>query len=523
MLKTFLAKDGNLTAEWNGVLLHSSYSPLKEVEKFLNSQLTSPTRTAVILGDPLGYIHRETLKRFPGIKIIHISYDPSFSLPPWPDLLQWNPDNELTLHGFLNWHLNDLDLIHLTMLSWTPSAKVFNCRSEEYTRVITQFIRERKASLFTTGGFGKKWLRNSIKNFLSLSCPSIFSLITNKPILLAASGFSLTRDVQVLKKYREKFLLWSLPSAVLFLHDQGIIPDLIIQTDPGFYTRYHLRIPERSPIPLAMPLSSSLEYGQTSRPVLLFSQGHFFESALLETFEKPFITLPSTGTVAAAALQFGFLSRPPLLITGGLDLMSHDIHEHVFPNGFLPFMHQSSHRTSPLLTNAYERVVSQGKKKGSGWQSLQLQTYTEWLNRFLVDAPDSLYRLNPSDISINGFHPLSGDELIQLFSSSPAVTGKYDSDPCTLTRKTKIDRVEKLLNHFIHSLEQADLPASGFEKALKAQPLVYNLFTYLSLPGLIALLKKKDSLTSTAFIEEYQDLRTDTVMILQEFKRDFLS
>lgn len=524
MLKTFNARDGHLTAEWNGVLLHSAYSPVKEVKKFLDSRLEPHARTVIIMGDPLGHISREVLLRNSGLKIIQISFSSSFTRQLSSlDQLHWDPGHDQGLHQFLSVHLTDLDLIQLTLLIWVPTAKIFPDLSEEFTQIINQFIRERKGSLFTTGGFGKKWLRNSIKNYLCLTRPSLLSLSPDKPVFIAASGYSLNQDITILKKNRHRFFLWALPSAVLFLCHHGIIPDLIIQTDPGFYTRYHLRSPEYSDVPLAMPLSSSLESGQHDRQVFLFSQGHFFEAFFLDSLGTSYITLPSTGTVAASALQLGILSRSPLLVIGGLDLMSHDIHEHVIPNGFFPFLHNASHKITPALTQAYHRTVSHGRKIEEGWQNEQLRTYTEWLNRFSCDSPAPLFRFNPSVVPLKGFQPVTGEELSHLLSHKGAMAEKVSVKHCIISKEKKLENVDKILNFFIESLKQAELTNKTVDLATNTRSLVFHLFSYLSLPQLISVMKSENVLPYPLFNKSFSDLSEKTIAVIEELKKDFLS
>jgi len=523
MLKIFQARDGNLTAEWKGVLLHSSYSPVKEVRKFLDSRLDPDTRTAIILGDSLGYITREALLMNPGLKIIEISYNPAFSRKLFTlNHLYWEPGQTLKLYQFLSLHLDDLDLIHLSFLIWIPSAKIFPELSEEFSQTINTFLRERKGSLYTTGGFGKRWLKNSLKNYLCLSRVSLLSLSPGKPVFIAASGYSLNKDISLLKKYRSRYSLWALPSSVQFLIHHGIVPDLIIQTDPGFYTRYHLRIPEAHEVPLAMPLSSSVEHSQLDRPVFLFSQNHFFEPFLLNTLGQNFITLPSTGTVAAAALQLGLLSHPSLLVVGGLDLISCDIHEHVNPNGFFSFLHFNSLRTSSALTQAYNRTVLTGRRIDPGWQNQQLRTYSEWLNRFLGDSTSPLYRLNPSVIPLKGVQPVTGEHFSRLLSKMESIKKNKALDFCLMPQDEKRNNIEKILDFFIDSLKQAELTNQIVNQATNPRSLVYSLFTYLSLPQLISLIKVKDHLSAKISSQRFSELSEKTISVLEELKQDYL-
>jgi hypothetical protein len=324
-------------------------------------------------------------------------------------------------------------------------------------------------------------------------------------------------------RYRKNLTLWALPSAALYLHYQGIVPDLIIQTDPGFYTRYHLRPPQEHLTPIAMPLSSSLEYNQFDRPVFLFSQGHFFESFFLNSLGKDYLTLPSTGTVAATAIQLGIFSHPPLFIIGGLDLISHDLHEHVSPNGFFPFLHTASRRTAPSLTQAYDRTVSHGKKISKGWQNEQLRTYAEWFNRFFVDCPRNVYRLNPSVIPLNSIPSITGNELGDLLSEKLFLDNNNHISTCTISKDKKFLNANKILSCFISTLQEADLTDKLSEQARDPRSLIYHLFTYLTLPKFLSIYKNETGNKFYNSKKKLSDLSSEAISILAELKRDYLS
>ena len=101
--------------------------------------------------------------------------------------------------------------------------------------------------------FATRWTKNALR----------FSLFTKKTatinkgtsdILICASGPSLYSSISFIKKYRKRFFLVAVSSALTPLIHNGIVPDLCISTDGGYYAKKHISFAlNRSNIPLALP------------------------------------------------------------------------------------------------------------------------------------------------------------------------------------------------------------------------------------------------------------------------------
>ena len=404
----------------------------------------------------MGYLTEAIGRRCPDAKLLVIYYDSAFLTVKKPDKIPcWHPRENHSLLRFLHRHLSDLDMPGLSLLSWPGSDRVFPTISRQCSMEVGRFIRERTGSLTTTGGFGRRWIRNAFQNFLSL--PGLVPLRLPKnlpPLIIAASGPSLGESLDLLKKYRRKFALWALPSALEALASRDILPDLIIQTDPGYYAFLHLRELGKTSIPLAMPLTSVRGLWRSAGEVHLFSQGSIAERAIIEASGTRLPTIASTGTVAAAAFLLAEGGAPPWVMFTGLDLCSRNILSHTRPHSFEALFIRIQNRLAPHLGFLYRRTMADSKPTIEGRQSPPLRTYREWMEGAFSSFPRPLYRLNPSSIDIKSMHPLdphAAEELLAGLPGQSSFSLQVPRRKITVDRSLVVSQVfaswKKLLSH----------------------------------------------------------------------------
>ncbi|MFP4384641.1 MAG: 6-hydroxymethylpterin diphosphokinase MptE-like protein [Spirochaetia bacterium] len=442
------AKNGSPTARVNGKQLISPYNPEREAERFLTRESENPESVLIILGDTLGYLEKAAEKVFPGVKLLRFAFHPDLRggknrITPW--VPGDNPDT------FLLGHLEEEDLPGLRVIEWPQASEFFPQTARDCRESVLRIISRLNANLVTTGYFGRRWLRNTVFNYLlfeHLTVPSSRS----DSAFIAASGPSLEESIRDIKKYRKKFDLWALPSSITPLLSAGIIPDAAVCSDPGHYSLLHFKplLGWNTELPLAMPL-----YGvqglQDTLPLFLFSGGSFYEDDLLDGLEVP--KVPQNGTVSGTAMLLLKALGYRNIVFAGLDFTGRDIRSHVRPHTFDAYYHERTDRTNPLVHQLFTASL------GTGSFSRQLETYREWFGGLGERQKKGVYRINPSAVN-PGIPEITGAELSQLSDSDSKLSFSRIKRADFTERKKTAERVirgwEDEYRRFITENDRAD-------------------------------------------------------------------
>jgi hypothetical protein len=417
MLEIRPARSGQLTARVGGAYLHSPYDPEAEARRFAESSLsgTCPA-TVLLLGAELGHAGRAILRLCPAARLLPVYYSAELAGHGPPG---WSPGRPESLLEHLRRVLTDAE--GLVVLEWPASARLFPQASREARRQAAQLLRELRGGLATTAAVGRRWLANCLNNFLGIErvlSPGPSS--SGRPILIAASGPSLQAALPALVGMRQSVALWALPSAAECLLAHGLVPDLVVLTDPGWYGLAHLFPLRASGAALAMPLSAAPGAWALGGGVQLLAQEAPYEQALLAAARYPAPIVPPQGTVAATALQLALRRDPRQVIFAGLDLCFLDVLGHARPNLFERSLEAGSDRLQPLHHRrfAWARAQAPRRLRGGARTGLALQTYAGWFAGRAADP--RLYRLLPSEVALPGFQSLDLSGLERLLAQRPA-------------------------------------------------------------------------------------------------------
>ena len=259
MIELFTAKSGARSVKVDGVAMHSPYDPQREAERFVQESFGADLpSTVIVLGECAGYVARAAAQLRPGALVIAAVYSVEMAREvPLKGIAWWHPGEPLSFPDFLRSRLDELRIEGLRVLEWPPAARAFPEVSRAAREGVRQVVQELNGSFVTTVAAGRAWFRNSLSNFLHAS-PVVDGRLcaSTRPVVIAAPGPSLEEAARALAADRTLFELWALPSSCPFLAAVGLLPDLVVMTDPGFYSMHHLcfAVP---PCPLAMPLSAA--------------------------------------------------------------------------------------------------------------------------------------------------------------------------------------------------------------------------------------------------------------------------
>ena len=417
--------------------LHSKYDPWREAEKYLRHSSVSTDSSIYLLLEPgRGYLTHLLHKYNPTAKLIEVhcssEVEPLQSREP-SAVERWNPHSEKSLSAFLAEQIDDLDIGRVTILEWPPAERVFGSTFNEIKTGVRNFLQERRGTIHTTGKFGRLWLRNSLKRAAHMP-PLLKNIHVQTPIVIAASGPSLNRAIPLLQQQQQKLFILALPSSISALQHAGILPDMIVHSDPGFYAGYHLHSADSAHSIAAAPLFSA-GYRRSDVRLALLSTGTPIEEYFVHELSLNPIRINSHGTVAGIAfqlaLQLGSPVKPddllegPPIIFAGLDFCYDDILGHSRPHSFDKLLYAGHTRLQPIQHIYYSRSPrSRGENQR---QTFALERYAGWFQQLGLDYRRKVYRLFPSAEEIPGFTGIDAEEFMQIFSQT-GYTPRYGHD-----------------------------------------------------------------------------------------------
>ncbi len=339
-----LAQDGNKTFTANGIFYHSKYSPAKEAERFSNTikqQLPADflAKLILIIEPGIDYCSNLIKKSFTDCKIAAIRLFTDYKKTEFNSSFDYDiPYN--AGKGFSQLLIDCFGeelLLASAIFIWPAAKNIFSTQIQQLLTDYKSALEESKTLLVTRQFFEKKWLINSC-SFINYSKKLVLPKINdNQNIVITASGPSLEPCIDILKKYKTRFLLICLSSAVpVLLHNQ-IIPDFILSTDGGFWAGQHLKaLKNFCNIPVAAPSEAFIpKIILASNPIIPLKykdSGSFISNTILEKAGINGLDAVRNPTVSGTALFLGLTFNPKNIFFCGLDLAASYGFAHTNPN-----------------------------------------------------------------------------------------------------------------------------------------------------------------------------------------------
>ncbi|MBN2658801.1 MAG: DUF115 domain-containing protein [Spirochaetales bacterium] len=452
-MRIYQSEKGFLCAEVKGRNIHSRYNPYREAERFIENKTTGSPSVVILIGAGLGYIQEVLDKKLPGTPVLSIFLDYEIYNNCYFRSAEshcWFPDSPEAIVHFLHRYIKETELSSLCILEWEPCASLYPREATEFTRILKNIIQELNGNILTTAWFGKKWLRNTIVNYLSIERYSVQPEI-DRPVLIASSGPSLSEIIDEIKLYRNRFFLLALPSSLRALMASDILPDLVMTTDPGYYSRVHLNY-VNSDARLALPLTAGRGSWNKNASVILLNQMTPYEIDLFEKTGIANLPLNANGTVSGSALELSAKYGQPVYF-GGLDLCFKDIQSHVVPHSFDELLSVKSSRKSPLYTIYYERAFNARPDFSTGIRTgRSLITYRNWFNHYSKSSPLPIGRIKPSPVSLDFIKPVE----IRDIPESPLNKNKKIQTVSAPSADIKKKQISGLLEVWIREQENGE-------------------------------------------------------------------
>ena len=370
------SKSGSLTCSLQGKYLHSKYNPVIEGERFAESLQADFSPLCVFILEPsLSYCAEYLKKRFPEAEICAVRFCRDFSESD----AKWNHvfyiQDALPLGENIFNKLGEEKLCSSLVADWNPSKQVFLEQNFLAWQEIKNAIVKSRSVITTRAYFSKRWFKNSIIFASKISKPIILEK-GSQSILISASGPSLSSSLPFIKENRSSFFLIALSSSFMPLCKNGILPDIVISSDGGYWAKKHLAFSGSKDTAFAIEAEGSLPKNILSQKQLLalcYDDG--LEKDLLEAIGCPYMLSERNGTVAGTALAFAHSLTTGNIYICGFDQGPSPSFQHTQPNA----LENDNAKNDFRLKNSETRMTV------SRFNSEQaLEIYRNW---FITNSP----------------------------------------------------------------------------------------------------------------------------------------
>ena len=332
------AKDDSQTFSANGVFFHSTYSPSKEADRFLQSINFSFAPQLILFVEPgLNYYSEILKKKFPDCKIICLRlFDQSLGdEATWDYCIKYSDCQNLK--AFLITNFGEEKLLCSNILITKQAQTLFGTAIDNIILQYKAALDDAKTLLVTRQFFEKKWLINSC-NFITYAkhfCNT--QLNTSLPAIICASGPTLKPCLKAIKENANKLFIICLSSATSVLLQNNITPDVVLSTDGGWWAGEHLKLLKKhNDIPLAAPCEAFVPKCILQKnPILSLvynDSSSFISCEILKHADIQGFSVLRNPTVSGTALSFAKAITSNDIYFCGLDLASGKGHQHSKPN-----------------------------------------------------------------------------------------------------------------------------------------------------------------------------------------------
>ncbi|WP_336046888.1 motility associated factor glycosyltransferase family protein [Solibacillus ferritrahens] len=300
-----ISKVGTETVKVNGFYLHSKYNPLREAEQIAKQEY-KPHHLHIVFGYGLGYIVDALIKEF------HFN-EPILLIDPLMDhnyIDVFNP----TYNRFYSAKANDIaKIIDMVDKLSTYSTNVHIITSINYDKLfplelknVLEIVKnnhyKQGSNIATAKHFAVAWQKNLLLNTNNILSDFTLGKLEKEytaPVVIAAGGPSLTKQLSLLKEYRNKIILICAGSTINALIANNIMPDYIVSVDGGEPNARHFES-------LSFKKEVSLIYGPTN---------HY---KVRDSFEgKGYAFIPSVKPKYKNYFENRFSKKLPLIHGGG--------------------------------------------------------------------------------------------------------------------------------------------------------------------------------------------------------------
>lgn len=322
------------------VCLHNEQDPEKEASMIVDSINIGPGDVRFIIGMGLGYVPLEIVRRsLPHLKLILI--EPSFDLfleaIKNVDLTEILNNEEVAV---IIGDIGDIKPVisqmgaHISLLLKGAQITYFESEREFFPEFFTKTAKTVQeqvghflCGVHTADKIGPVFFENSLWNFTtvlnSANLSALAGVLKDKTVLVVGAGPSLHENLPLIKKYRNKFAIITVDTALPVLIKNNIIPDLAATVDYHHisFEKYRDVIEKTSEIPIVFAAQcASMTIKPYRCPVKFFISQPFGIYRDLSSHWKYWAYCANMQAVSHLALTAANVTKAERIILAGFDL-----------------------------------------------------------------------------------------------------------------------------------------------------------------------------------------------------------
>lgn len=416
------AKSGDITCAFNDgrktFWLHSTYDPVKESERFIRKHLNNLTNCnqVIVYGLGCGYHVRELLRQI----------ERDITVWEWNrrffDFIKSNTTIQDIINNkrisffvsedkkcILNYWKN-IDIEKSYLIIYPPALHLIPKHLEEL-KVLLQVYRINSSACLTSEMQLEANFSDNLPKARIDYNQYLNGILHNVPMILVSAGPSLSKSLQTLKSYKNQFFVCCVGTALKPLVINGIIPDIIMITDPSvkLYEQFiDIDAEILSTIPLFYLGTVSPEVVEDiiypGPKIMLLQKGFKKAEELANKFNIPLIQ--TGGSVATALLDWMVkLGGNPICFIGQDLAYSDNRTHHPQTHNYLQFT--SEYFDNPIEVENY---FLNGKVK----TSRNLYIYKKWIENYIANCTGiSFVNATQGGAYIKGCEHVSLEEFIK--------------------------------------------------------------------------------------------------------------
>lgn len=415
-----LTKSGLPTVMVNGYLLHSKYNPLGEAINFAKKHYLARA-THVLVGYGKGYLVDALIEKFQNNEKL-IVVDPLIS----EGLL--SVKNEHKKHKQIIFfdcnYINDFSYFlksveqrkFQTEYNVIPAVNYKNIIPETLVEIVKQVKQTQYSTMSdiaTVTQHTDHWQNNMLRNMLYIEKDMSLHELKNsvsQPIVIASGGPSLTKQLPLLKKYRDNVVLVAAGSTINSLLDEDISPDFVVSIDGTEGNEKHfeqLNFKDAKLVYCFTNHHTVREKFEQPGYLFLLKSERYLNNILKAEFGCTYPILNGGGTVAHYCLSFArFISNGPVAIIGQ-DLAFTNNETHAVNNLYYEKISMENIPDNYLYVEDYygDRVLTNSMFFDMKQDFEKLVT--------LLERADMIFNCTEGGANINGMNKMAFGDFLQ--------------------------------------------------------------------------------------------------------------
>lgn len=503
-------RSGLKTIRKGGILVHSAYDPVREAENLISSLNLDEDSSylIVLLGVGLGY-HLKILKeRYPRSVVLPLELDDDIALA----FTRCNEDFIITNYNLKDIYtfLNFTDFTAIREVKFLQVPSLYRLNRKEYNRVaedIGRIVKSKFADLLTRVNFDKLWVKNSLLNLPYLLrygtitqrvLRESFEDFVGKPFVVLGAGYSGLFLLEEMRKYRDRFVLCVVDTALKSAVSFGLKPDFVFSLDSQFANLKDFFGVRTEGLRLLADIVVSPELIRNFKGNIFITKSSHMEvieeivyeitnsvvSWIEDTVGYRMLGLESGGSVSTNLFHFALLMGGNPVFLVGVDLGFPYIIPH--SNG------SPSHEHSILVGNTFstsdtlavslvlkEYITLEGVKKEKCITHKIMETYKLWFDSASETSNlENVYNISDG-VKLRGIKNLPTGEGKKLFSSILSskppikVSTNITHDPPTFSKHRIISSLREVSEKTI--VVANNITKSSLDSLIREHPFVLNV------------------------------------------------